>query len=95
MTDVRYHPLVDRDSDGLDKSPMFSSPEREKVAGIAALYLEEIVPRRYRLVAREPHTAQQAGAYSIHCPRCGAVMRSFSQPIDAHRLSLYECPNCH
>jgi hypothetical protein len=42
MTDVRYHPLVDRDSDGLDKSPMFSSPEREKVAGIAVEYSDRL-----------------------------------------------------
>ena len=46
MTDVLYHPLVDRDTDGLDKSPLFCSPNREKVAGTAALYLEELVPKR-------------------------------------------------
>lgn len=53
MTDVLYHPLIDRDTDGLDKSPLFCSPDREKVAGTAALYLEELVPKRYRLIARE------------------------------------------
>ena len=55
MTDVLYHPLIDRDTDGLDKSPLFCSPNREKVAGTAALYLEELVPKRYRLIAREEH----------------------------------------
>ena len=55
MTDVLYHPLIDRDTDGLDKSPLFCSPDREKVAGTAALYLEELVPKRYRLIAREEH----------------------------------------
>lgn len=36
MTDVLYHPLIDRDTAGLDKSPLFCSPDREKVAGTAA-----------------------------------------------------------
>ena len=68
MTDVLYHPLIDRDTAGLDKSPLFCSPDREKVAGTAALYLEELVPKRYRLIAREEHTTRQASAYRIHCP---------------------------
>ena len=37
MTDVLYHPLIDRDTAGLDKSPLFCSLDREKVAGTAAL----------------------------------------------------------
>lgn len=94
MTDVLYHPLIDRDTDGLDKSPLFCSPNREKVAGTAALYLEELVPKRYRLIAREEHTVRQASAYRIHCPICGAVMRAISRPSNKHRLSLYECPEC-
>lgn len=94
MTDILFHPLVDRDTDGLDKSPLFCCPDREKVAGIFALYLEELVSKRYRLIAREEHTIQQASAYSIHCPICGAVMRAISRPVDKHRLSLYECPEC-
>lgn len=89
MTDVLYHPLIDRDTDGLDKSPLFCSPDREKVAGTAALYLEELVPKRYRLIAREEHTTRQASAYRIHCLICGAVMRAISRPSNKHRLSLY------
>lgn len=94
MTDVLYHPLIDRDTAGLDKSPLFCSPDREKVAGTAALYLEELVPKRYRLIAREEHTTRQASAYRIHCPICGAVMRAISRLSNKHRLSLYECPEC-
>lgn len=94
MTDVLNHPLIDRDTDGLDKSPLFCSPDREKVAGTAALYLEELVPKRYRLIAREEHTTRQASAYRIHCPICGVVMRAISRPSNKHRLSLYECPEC-
>ena len=94
MTDILFHPLIDRDTDGKDKSPLFSSPNRERVAGISGLYLEELVPQRYRLIAREPHTIQQASQYRIHCPCCGAVMRAISRPSDEHRLALYECPEC-
>ena len=36
MTDVLYHPLIDRDTDGLDKSPLFCSPNREKVRQLCA-----------------------------------------------------------
>lgn len=95
MTDVLYHPLIDRDTDGLDKSPLFCSPDREKVAGTAALYLEELVPKRYRLIAREEHTTRPASAYRIHCPICGVVMRAISRPSDKHRLSLYESDTGH
>ena len=94
MTDILFHPLVNRDTDGKDKSPLFCAPDREKVARTSALYLEELVPQRYRLIAREEHTVQQAGAYTIHCPSCGAAMRAISRPVDKHRLSLYECPEC-
>lgn len=94
MTNVLYHPLIDRDTEGLDKSSLFCSPDREKVAGTAKLYLEELVPKRYRLVAREPHSVRQASAYRIHCPCCGAVMKAISRPSDQHRLSLYKCPEC-
>lgn len=94
MTDILFHPLVDRDTDGRDKSPLFCTPDRGKVVRTSALYLEELVPQRYRLIAREEHTVQQASAYRIHCPICGAMMRAISRPADKHRLSLYECPEC-
>ncbi len=61
--EVLYHPLTDRDTEGLDKSPLFCSPDREKVAGTTALYLEELVPKRYRLIAREEHTIDSSASH--------------------------------
>ena len=78
--EVLYHPLIDRDTEGLDKSPLFCSPDRETVAGTAALYLEELIPKRYRLIAREEHTIRQASAYRIHCPNCGDLPASGQAP---------------
>lgn len=94
MDYIKYHPLIDCDSDGIEKVPMFFSPDREAVADKHSHYLEEIVPLRYRLISQEVHTHTEAIAYKIHCPACGSVMDRISNPLDQHKLSLYSCPKC-
>ena len=94
MDYIKYRPLIDCDSDGIEKVPMFFSLDREAVASKHLHYLEEVVPLRYRLISRDGHTHAQAIAYKIHCPTCGTVMDRISNPLDQHKLSLYSCLKC-
>lgn len=94
MTDIRYHPLVDADTDGREKTPMFFTTDRETVDARHALYLEEFVPHRYRLHARAPHSMAAYLGYNIHCPYCGAVMEATAPHIDQYTLAVYACKKC-
>lgn len=95
MQDIRYHPLVDRDSEGKDKVPMFFSGDEATVRKSHDLYLEEIVPHYYRLCAVNGLSAKAAKAYTIHCPVCGKAMVPVTEPVNNNRLGLYKCPDCH
>ena len=94
MESIRYHPLVCNDDDGIEQVPLFFTEDRRAVSDRHDLYLEEIVPRYYRLCAKHPHTAADEVKYHIHCPLCGRTMKAISRPIDEHKLSLYCCENC-
>jgi len=95
MQEIKYHPLVDCDSDGREKVPMFFSGDERTVRNVHGTYLEEIVPKYYRLrsVTGVSHTT--AEAYIIRCPLCGKSMTPITRPVDEHRLALYCCRNCN
>ena len=78
MDHFKYHPLNDCDDSGMEKVPMFFSLDRDIVADQHSLYLEEIVPRRYRLISRDAQSQALATGYKIHCPSCGTVMDRIS-----------------
>ena len=94
MYQSKYHPLVDANSGGTEKVPMFFSDDEKTVAENHAFYLDEIVPHYYRLVARAAHDRMADGTYKIHCPECGHIMQTIAGRIDEHRLALYACPKC-
>lgn len=94
MEDIRYHPLVDRDSEGTEKVPMFFSEDEATVRQTHDLYLEEIVPKHYRLCSVSGTSPKTEGGYTIHCPYCGNAMRKIAESRDTHRLGLYNCPDC-
>ena len=94
MTGIKYHPLIDADTDGADKIPMFFTTDREAVIAHHALYLEEFVPHRYRLHAKAPHSMKTYLGYNIHCPCCGAVMEAITPHIDEYKLAVYACKKC-
>ena len=94
MESIRYHPLVCNDDDGIEQVPLFFTEDRQAVSDRHDLFLEEIVPRYYRLCAKHPHTAADEAKYRIHCPLCGRTMKAISRPIDEHKLSLYCCEDC-
>lgn len=94
MYDIKYHPLIDCDSDGSDKVPMFFCSDEETVRKEHDMYLEEIVPKYYRLRSVKGITAGAAEKMKIHCPYCGKAMIPIAKARDNHRLGLYHCPDC-
>lgn len=94
MFDIKYHPLIDADSDGKEKVPMFMGADKHTVSEHHSLYLEEIVPYCFRLCSSKPLSAKETEELTIHCPYCNAGLRAISTPTDGTRHALYECPRC-
>ena len=94
MSDIKYHPLINADTHGTEKNPMFCVTDEELVKRRHKLYLEELVPRVYRLCSTQDLTAEEASAFIIHCPLCGRDMKAVSGSVDGKRHALYECPSC-
>lgn len=94
MTEIKYHPLVDCDTDGTVKVPMFFSGDEAAVRNSHGTYLEEIVPKYYRLRSVNGISPKTAEANTIRCPLCGKGMTPISRAVDEHRLALYCCRNC-
>ena len=93
-SEIKYHPLVDADTEGTEKVPMFFSTNEESVSAHHKLYLEEIIPHYYRLCSSEPMTAAEVEGLTIHCPLCNKVMRAISSQHDGKRHALYQCDRC-
>ena len=55
MEYIRYHPLLDCDTDGVEKVPMFFSADEDTVRKSHSMYLVECIPHTYRLVATNAH----------------------------------------
>ena len=94
MFDIMYHPLVGADTENMDKVPTFCCPNEEMVKRGHKLYLEEIIPNRFRLCSSQPMTAKETSGFSIYCPRCGEKLKAISPPADGIRHGLFECEDC-
>ncbi len=94
MQMIRYHPLIDGDTDGLEKVPMFLSTDEKTVRQNSKMYLSEIIPHYYRLYSKEPMSQSVTDHMEVHCPLCGAVLRQMAQNHDTNKLGLYTCDKC-
>lgn len=94
MTPIRYHPLIDADTSGAEKTPLFAVEDRKPVREHHSLWLEEISPANYWLISKESMKKEAAEKLLIHCPLCGKIMESVCTPLDEHQLSLYRCREC-
>lgn len=94
MMKTRYHPLIDRDTDGIDKYPLFFTENETTAANEHGYYLEEMFPRFYRLCRGNRKVNQDENDIRIHCPRCGNVMDKISASKDKKRRSMYMCRKC-
>lgn len=95
MQEIKYYPLIDCDSAGKEKAPLFYSDDEATVRQSHEMYLQEIVPQFYRLCSVNRVSTASAKAYTIHCPLCGKGMTPISQPVDNYHLALYSCRNCN
>ena len=92
MTNIRYYPLVDCDTEGMEKVAMFPALDSHTIMAQSNLWLEEIIPNYFRLRCHSGHAPQNA--FTIHCPRCGKALRAISEPINETKQGLYICSNC-
>ena len=91
MTEIRYYPLIDCDTEGTEKVAMFPTLERDTVMATRKMWLEEIVPHYFRLRMRP---GVSPSGITIRCPRCGNALRAISAPINETKHELYVCSHC-
>lgn len=94
MQAIRYHPLVDVNSDGTEKVPLFMSTDESTIQQSHKLYLSEIVPSYYRLHSTEPMSTQATAKLTIHCPMCGKAMRQIAVNVNNYKHGLFTCDRC-
>ena len=90
----KYYPLVDADSSGLHKVPMFPASRIAEALGKCDFALAEIAPHRYTLLAMKPLEGDP-NQYNIHCPMCGEAMKQVLPFNSEHLLGEYACENCN
>ena len=94
MAGIMYHPLIDADSSGCEKVPLFSAKDQETVREHHSLWLESITPSTYRIISKKPMNEPAVAELKIHCPHCGTIMDQICAPLDEHRLSIIRCMRC-
>lgn len=94
MQMIRYHPLIDGDTDGMEKVPMFLSTNGETIRQNSKLYLSEIIPNHYRLYSKESKNRGETDKMIIHCPLCGDTLRQVIENYDTNKHGLYICDRC-
>ena len=96
------YPLTVNKKDGVTLTPHNSYYSDEYASKMCDLYLTAKVYRNehgkmqryYRLNAKHDHTIEQALAYNIKCPKCGAMMKQVGRQNSYTELGLYTCPKC-
>ena len=91
MTEIRYYPLIDCDSEGSEKVPMFAVLDEKMIMAQSRMWLEEMVPNYFRLCNRP---GINSNATTIRCPRCGKHLSAISEPINETKQGLYVCTAC-
>lgn len=94
MQMIRYHPLIDGDTDGREKVPLFLSTDGETIRQNSKLYLSEIIPNHYRLYSKESKSRRETDKMIIHCPKCGNHLKQIGRQLTYNTLGLYKCPMC-
>ena len=56
ITEIRYYPVIDMDTEGYEKHPMTPTLSANTVREHHRFWLEEIIPHYFRLCAAEPQS---------------------------------------
>ena len=91
MTEIRYYPLIDCDSEGKEKVAMIPTPDGNTVKSRSRMWLEEMIPHHFRL---HTQNSSSAASFNIRCPRCGTALKCISEHIKENRHGLYVCSAC-
>ena len=89
MTEIKYYPLIDCDTDGAEKVAMIPVTNEAAIRSQSEMWLEEMIPHYFRLCIQSSNPS--ADACNIRCPRCGTVLKRISRDINETRRSLYVC----
>ena len=89
--EIRYHPLIDSDTEGTEKVPLFLTTNAD---GIRSMYLSEMIPGYFRLRSKEPVSLRESDELVIHCPMCGGHLRKMTKSNNVTELGLYTCDRC-
>lgn len=92
MTEVKYYPLIDCDTEGTEKVAMIPAPNATAIRMQSKMWLEEMIPHHFRLYTKN---SSSADTFNIHCPRCGTVLNRISGVINETKRGLYVCSACN
>ena len=92
MTEIRYYPLIDCDTEGTEKVAMIPTPNGSTVKAQSEMWLEEMIPHHFRLYTKN---SSSADTFNIRCPRCGTALKRISGAINETKRGLYVCYACH
>ena len=91
MTEIRYYPLIDCDSEGKEKVAMIPTPDGNTAKSRSRMWLEEMIPHHFRL---HTQNISSADPLNIRCPRCGSELKRISGSINETKHGLYVCSAC-
>ena len=92
MTEIRYYPLIDCDTEGTEKVAMIPAPNSAAVQAQSKMWLEEMIPHHFRLYTKNRSAAD---TFNIRCPRCGTALKRISAGINETKHGLYVCSACN
>ena len=92
MTDIRYYPLIDCDTEGTEKAAMIPTLDRNAVKTQSDMWLEEMIPHHFRLYTGK--TRSCAYTFNIRCPCCGTVIKRICGAVNENKRGLYVCSVC-
>ena len=90
----KYYPLIDMDTTGTIKVPMFPAYDYKTALRTSNFALGEVSSHHYRLIAVTPHAMREYLSYDIRCPKCGATMDMTEPHEGEYVLAEYTCENC-
>lgn len=95
MTNVKYYPVIDCDSEGTEKVALFPVYNRDTVSGYHSVWLEEMIPHHFRLCTKNAKEPRCTGKFTLHCPACNSPLKRIGKATDNTRLGLYVCSSCN
>lgn len=95
MDSIKYYPLIDADTEGTDKFPLFFTTDEKEILSTHNYYLEEIITKYYRICVGKGGEPEQVNKFTVRCPICGQPMDKVTVGSDKKHLALYTCAECN